>query len=388
MKNTVAIVGSHPRTRGDFDFAREDADIWVFNEALATNWCKRADAVFQLHSPTIWRSTQNRNDPKHYEWLQNTTVPVYMQDHYEDVPASIKYPLDELFTDLFGDRKQIPYITSSVAYALAMAVYLKYKRIEVYGVEMETNTEYGHQRIGVAFWVGVAIGRGIEVDFHSDSILNAPLYGYEGSHRIDKSEFEERIKELNKHSAKFREQYEKAKADLYLTLENFEKNFQAGLPDIDTKIQAVGQAGHNFGMADGSMQTDEFYLKKCIQQEKETGDYMIVKQEYESASIDGQKRYQFAMVKAYDIAKSMRAAVEKLKTRTNRHERKRASDDLKQIVDHYVKTTTEVGIASGAIFENKQWMGMLDALITAAGGESAIALMKEPVTANVPVELQ
>ena len=241
MKDTVAIIGSHPRTRGNFDFNRTDADVWVFNEALKSPWCKRADAVFQMHDPIIWRSSTNRNDPNHYNWLKNTTVPVYMQEKYEDVPASIKFPLNELIADLFGDYKPIPYITSSVAYALALAVYLKYKKIEVYGVEMETNTEYGHQRIGVAFWVGIAIGRGIEIDFHSDSILNAPLYGYDGSSRIDKEKFERRLDELKAIADKFKVQYEDAKTAVHGVLENFEKDFKAGLPDLDKLIQAMGQ---------------------------------------------------------------------------------------------------------------------------------------------------
>ncbi len=388
MKDTVAIVGSHPRTRGDFDFSREDADIWVFNEALATNWCKRADAVFQLHEPTIWRSTQNRNDPKHYEWLQNTTVPVYMQDHYEDVPSSIRYPLDELFADLFEDRKQIPYITSSVAYALALAVYLKYKRIELYGVEMETNTEYGHQRIGVAFWVGVALGRGIEVDFHSDSVLNAPLYGYEGGTKITIPMFEERVKELKELADKFRGKFDESKAAVYALLEKFESDYKAGLPDLDNLIQHFGQNAHSFGMADGSIQADEFYLNKCLTQEKETGNYLIVKQEYESGSITAQKSYQFAMLKVYDIAKNMRACSDKLKTCTNRYERRQVSSDLKKILDVYAKNATEVGMASGIVFENKTWMAKLDQLFSAAGGEKAIEIMSEPVTANVPLEMQ
>jgi len=388
MKDTVAIIGSHPRTRGDFDFNRDDADIWVFNEALKSPWCKRADAVFQMHSPVIWRSSTNRNDPKHYEWLQNTDVPVYMQEQYEDVPASIKFPLSEIISDLFGDYKPIPYITSSVAYALALAVYLKYKRIEVYGVEMETNTEYGHQRIGVAFWIGIAIGRGIEIDFHSDSILNAPLYGYDGAVRIDKEKFETRIDELKIVADKFKKQYEIAKADICAVLGKFENDYKAGITDIDKLIQAMGQKAYNFGMADGAIQANEFYLRKSIQQEAETGNYLIVRQEFEGGSIDAQKNYQFNMIKVYDIAKHMRACVDRLKGCTNRYERRNVSDDLKKILEAYSQATTKVGMASGSTMENKQWMGLLDQLGVAAGGQEALKLMTENLMGNVPVELQ
>ena len=388
MKDTVAIIGSHPRTRDRFDFGRTDVDVWVFNESAKSTWCKRADAVFQMHDPTIWRSSTNRNDPKHYEWLQNTDIPVYMQEKYEDVPASIRFPLNEIIADLFGDYKPIPYITSSVAYALAMAVYLKYKRIEVYGVEMETNTEYGHQRIGVAFWIGIAIGRGIEIDFHSDSILNAPLYGYDGSSRIDKDVFEKRIEELKGIAVRFKAKFEDAKAVVYTALEKFEKDYNAGLPDIEKQIQTFGQMAFNFGMADGSIQMDESYLRKCIQQEAETGNYIIVRQEFEGGHINAQRNYQFVMVKAYDIAKHMNACLTHLRECTNRHERRNVSNDMKKLLDGYAQITTQVGMASGISLENKQWMGMLDQLGVAAGGEEALKLMSESLMGNVPVELQ
>ena len=64
MKNTVAIIGSHPATRGDFDWERTDADVWGFNEALSADWFERADGIFQMHKPVIWRSKTNRNDPE------------------------------------------------------------------------------------------------------------------------------------------------------------------------------------------------------------------------------------------------------------------------------------------------------------------------------------
>ena len=76
---TLAIIGSHTRTREAFDFNRTDADVWLFNEAYSNKenvWAKRADAVFQLHDPIIWKNPKNRNDPKHYDWLKSTLTTV------------------------------------------------------------------------------------------------------------------------------------------------------------------------------------------------------------------------------------------------------------------------------------------------------------------------
>ena len=125
MKSTLAIIGSHSGTRGQYDWTRSDCDAWVFNEALSSSQVlrrsaeelrKRGDpikaqiqeeqafvpddgvsAVFQLHLPAIWKNPKNRNDPHHYEWLKSGNTPdIYMLEAFEEVPRAIKYPLDEV----------------------------------------------------------------------------------------------------------------------------------------------------------------------------------------------------------------------------------------------------------------------------------------------------
>jgi hypothetical protein len=377
MRETIAIIGSHPGTRAEFDFNRSDADVWVFNEALKSDWCKRADAVFQLHQPVIWRSSTNRNDPKHYEWLQTTSVPVYMLDHFEDVPSSVKYPLDEIIADVFGNNQQIPYFTSSIAYAIALAVYRGYKRIEIYGVEMETQTEYEHQRIGVAYWIGIAVGRGTEINFHSRTMFIEPLYGYEGGTKIEIEHYQARVDELGKLAIDARSDFEKALAQLNGALDKFSKDYNAGLAEIDNQIAACGQQAHRFGQIDGAKQVDERYLKKCQKMLDETGSYTIVKQEYESEAIQSSKDYQAAMLTVFDTAKHMKLAVESMKTKTNRYERRQAVEQFRKVFEAYIKGTTVVGIAMGVGMENKAWMMKLDNLIKALGGEKAYEMVMD-----------
>ena len=214
-----------PQNIRDFDFDRNDCDIWVFNEALNTDWCKRADGVFQIHAPVIWRSATNRNDPKHYQWLQSGETPViFMQEKYSEVPKSEKFPLEKVF-DKFPEAER--YFTSSVGYALALAIYKEYKTIEVYGVEMETNTEYGHQRVGVAYWCGLAAGRGIKVDFHSPTFYTAPLYGYEGNLMIPIDFYQKRINEAQPHIMGVKGQIENVKMMIEDSLDEFIKTYKA-----------------------------------------------------------------------------------------------------------------------------------------------------------------
>jgi hypothetical protein len=129
MKHILVIMGSHPRTRGDFDWSRDDCDILVFNEAMKQAWVKRADYVMQMHLPVIFRNPGNRNDANHYEWLKSGNTPIiWMQEEYEDVPRSKKYPIDEVCK--LGRK----YLTSSAAYAIALGIQQGYDKIEIYGV--------------------------------------------------------------------------------------------------------------------------------------------------------------------------------------------------------------------------------------------------------------
>ena len=107
MREICCIVGSHPKTRMAMDFNRTDCDIWIFNEATTQPWATRFDGVFQMHKEVIFKSEVNRNDPKHYEWLQQPgDYKIFMQDQHEDIPCSVKYPLEELCDKLLSWKLQ------------------------------------------------------------------------------------------------------------------------------------------------------------------------------------------------------------------------------------------------------------------------------------------
>lgn len=192
----VVIVGSNQLTRHLIDWD-QDADYWLFNEAAGHDWAKTVTGVFQMHSPAIWRNGANVNDPGHYQWLtQPHNYPIYMMDKNEDVPASVQYPLDDICQALLPNiaRKSgevVKHFTSSASYAIALAIYYQYDIIELVGIEMVSGTEYAHQRDGVTFWLGVAVGRGINVVLQDQSLLmNTHLYGYEGEIVIHRQRFE------------------------------------------------------------------------------------------------------------------------------------------------------------------------------------------------------
>jgi len=211
VKDTLAIVGSHTGTRSDVDWGRDDLDIWVFNEALskalttdandADKWCERADAVFQMHDPAVWKNPLNRNDRTHADWLKSGNTPViYMLEAFAEVPQAVKFPLDEVIANTGGLCTK--FITSSVALAFALAIYQGYKKIEVYGVEMETETEYVYQRDAMGYWFGVMDGIGIELKAYCNFLKERYVYGYEGKVTVDLQDFHDKIVGLDQQGRK------------------------------------------------------------------------------------------------------------------------------------------------------------------------------------------
>ena len=192
MNDKVAIVGTHSKTRSLAPYDDPSVDIWVLNESATDapdgeRWVKRCDAVFQMHDPMVFESLHNLSDPKHYEWLrQPHEFPIWMQEANPDIPASVKYPREEMKEELFCNfyqglkQKDREVYDSSMDFAIALAVHLGYKEIQIYGVEVEADTEYLRQREGIKFWHGYALGRGITVrTYCGDAMFDRPVYGYE-----------------------------------------------------------------------------------------------------------------------------------------------------------------------------------------------------------------
>ena len=368
MKNNVAIVGSHPKTREDFDFTREDCDIWVFNEALSAknqDWCKRATGVFQMHKPVIWRSKTNRNDPEHYDWLQSGDTPViFMQDNYQDVPMAERYPMDEILA-AFPTAKD--YFTSSVAYAIALAIYKGYTKIEVYGVEMETNTEYGHQRSGVAYWIGFADGAGIETEFHSHKFFNDLRYGYEGNMQIPVERYQQRIDGMEKHINGSQEMFSKVNAIIGGVLGEFIKTYKADLSRLDELIMANRQNAHTFGMADGRRQVNKHYLQNCQTMLEESGDYLVARQEFEGQVIQAMKKLPELHQAMQGAAGQLHAAREDLNTNDNKDRRAALVKAFQGKLEGFYNSVTDLGRWQGIMEENKMLVAEFDSYLKASG---------------------
>lgn len=295
MKKTVILYGTNTFTRHLIPWDRDDAEYWCWNEVGSLKddrpnyWAKRVDCLIQIHVPPIWRNHNNLNHGRHqtledgsqsnshYDWLQRVhEFPVYMQEHYDDVPSSVKYPLDEIIKTLLpnitrevlGKVEQVKHFTSSAAYAIALAIYQGYEQIEIYGVEMTSDTEYVRQRDGVTFWLGIAIGRGVKVVTHSPIFLNNKLYGYTGEVMIQRQEFEMSSRKLVEIEEETKKQFYEAngRTQALLVAMSRTKNQSDANRLYKEFIEALNisqELAVRFGSVVGRKEENNRYLKEC-----------------------------------------------------------------------------------------------------------------------------
>jgi hypothetical protein len=369
MKNTLVVMGSHPGTRKDFDWKRTDCDIVVFNEAMKQTWVERADYVMQMHLPVIWRNPGNRNDTNHYKWLQSGETPtIIMQDKFEDVPNSVRYPIEDVL------KLGHSYLTSSAAYAIAWGIVTGYERIEIYGVEMETNTEFQHQRPGVAYWIGLAKGSGVDVDFHG-KLLTSPLYGYEGDIRFPYEYFNTRKEELTATTKVALDTYNKSGKEAEVIVQNY---LITGVePDrVKRILQQHAELAAQFGLQDGARQEVCRYQAKADKQIAATGDYLFSRQEFEHASTSLIKERDNAIINAKIYAGNCEKDFEHVKETPNKMKRRYRMEKFSKTVLTYIKESVKVGMFDGARKENQLFMAKLDELGLMAGGEKSVEVMQ------------
>ena len=122
-----------------------------------------ADLIFQIHAPETWAPGT--------EELNSKLVTAWDFDYKRPHILPVKALLAE-----FG-----PVFPSSINWMLAYALYLGYDKIIMEGVDMIHESEYGGQRDGLFYMLGVAWARGVKVMVNPASGIYMPpaIYGVE-----------------------------------------------------------------------------------------------------------------------------------------------------------------------------------------------------------------
>jgi len=91
-----------------------------------------------------------------------------------DIIDQSSYPLKPIISK-FNSR----FFTNSISYMIAYALLNDFKKISIYGVDMDSESEYAFQRPSVTYWIGYARGLSVEVIIASEIDSPIFLYGFE-----------------------------------------------------------------------------------------------------------------------------------------------------------------------------------------------------------------
>lgn len=170
----VAIVGAGEPS-GNPRYSDDSWEVWGLNSVRIFDRSGRfrADRWFQLHPP--WSLSLDER-----LWAPLCPVPTYTIEAWPEMRQWVRYPLDTIVGSL-----RLPHAAfcSSMAYMMVLAIYEGFSEIALLGIQLQA----GHLRErlaeypNLAYWVGVAEGRGITVTIPpSSGLLQFPYrYGYD-----------------------------------------------------------------------------------------------------------------------------------------------------------------------------------------------------------------
>ena len=170
----LVILGTADPTRGQAPYKDKEYTIWAVAVAATYPDVERIDALFELHTSGYWEQ-----DPNVKKRLAETTIPIYMHEKVEDIPASVPFPIDEV-------TQYRRYYTSSIALMEGLAFHSfmttgKPKEVELFGIHMAAGEEYTDQRPCCEYWLGRMESAGMKVTLAPGGALLAAkgIYGFE-----------------------------------------------------------------------------------------------------------------------------------------------------------------------------------------------------------------
>lgn len=177
MKEVIILGKADGWEDAPFYFNHEDIQTWGINTAILS---RPLDVVFEPHDVEWWLENWDkvrtwhkveRGYPKHIEKVNEMELPYLTLKHYDFIPTSQEYPVEEISRH-FG----VDYFTGGIDYMIAYAIYKRVRKIDVWGVHTTYDDEYAYQKPSIEFWIGVAVGRGIKIHVHGSHSILKPMY--------------------------------------------------------------------------------------------------------------------------------------------------------------------------------------------------------------------
>ena len=155
MARRVAITSLLEKYTGDAD------EVWGVNCAYQIQ--DRLDRIYFFDRPDLIC-------PSFVEDVRMLDVDVFAVRHYNEIPRSKPYPVDDVVAEFGGVS-----FVCTVAWMIAHAIYEKVDSIDIAGMySLRNSHDYLSHKANLDFWLGVALGRGIHLKMCGDTGLLKP----------------------------------------------------------------------------------------------------------------------------------------------------------------------------------------------------------------------
>ena len=179
----IAIVGTAPSSRMLAPFDNTDWKIWGCSPGIApdfSTFCDlpRLDAWFELHrfdEPALAEKLNADGLEAYRVWMTKLAADGVKVVTQEQIDGGEAYPLDAITAE-FGR-----YFTNTISFMIAYAIQAGATDIMLAGVDMAAVDEYGAQRPSCEYHLGIAKGRGINVEIPlvSDLLKCRRMYAFD-----------------------------------------------------------------------------------------------------------------------------------------------------------------------------------------------------------------
>jgi hypothetical protein len=202
-RKKVAIVGFASNTLHLVPWIDPEFEIWSMNQGHM-HCLRRTDRHFEMHLPEF---TADVRDPDYLQWLAQCPIPVYMIETRDEIPNSVRFPIEEIIKYTGRD-----YFMSSPAFMLALAGMEGFEEIHLYGINLAIGDEYFYEKPNCEWIIGLLQGRGVKVHVPSASSLLKQYKRYGYSHDARPSASLKAL--LNARVTEYRNREEKLIADI------------------------------------------------------------------------------------------------------------------------------------------------------------------------------
>lgn len=169
-RKKVAIVGFSESSRHLAPYNDPEWEIWAMNQLY--RHIPRATRWWEMHKYPDYLTIDQVPGTDYAGWLNKCPIPVYMVDRRDDVPNSIRFPIEDM-VETFGD-----YFYSTISYMIALAIVEGFETIGLWGIDLAHESEYEYQKPSAEYLLGIARGRGINLVIPQQSALLKGLYRY------------------------------------------------------------------------------------------------------------------------------------------------------------------------------------------------------------------